>query len=149
MNRLRCAIYTRKSSEEGLDQEYNSLDAQRDACAAYIVSQKGERWTASAARYDDGGWSGGSMERPGLKRRMADIEAGRVDVVVVYKVDRLTRSLSDSDRPRGTRPSAAQQALSWRDHTQGALPPRAARRDHRGGTVRGSAGKPLQPHRAA
>ena len=98
MKQLRCAIYTRKSSEEGLDQEYNSLDAQRDAGEAYIVSQKGEGWTASASRYDDGGWSGGSMERPGLKRLLADIEAGRVDVVVVYKVDRLTRSLSDFAR---------------------------------------------------
>jgi DNA invertase Pin-like site-specific DNA recombinase len=96
--RLRCAIYTRKSSEEGLDQEYNSLDAQRDACEAYIISQKGEGWTASAKRYDDGGWSGGSMERPGLKALLADIEAGHVEVIVVYKVDRLTRSLSDFAR---------------------------------------------------
>jgi len=98
MKPLRCAIYTRKSSEEGLEQEYNSLDAQRDACEAYVASQKGEGWSALPARYDDGGWSGGSMERPGLRRLLADIEAGRVDIVVVYKVDRLTRSLSDFAR---------------------------------------------------
>lgn len=96
--RLRCAIYTRKSSEEGLDQSFNSLDAQREACAAYIASQKGEGWLGLPARYDDGGYSGGNMDRPGLTRLMADIEAGRIDVVVVYKVDRLTRSLSDFAR---------------------------------------------------
>ena len=73
---LRCAIYTRKSSEEGLDQEFNSLDAQREACTAYISSQRGEGWTASARRYDDGGWSGGNMDRPGLKSLLTDIEAG-------------------------------------------------------------------------
>jgi site-specific DNA recombinase len=98
MKKLRCAIYTRKSSEEGLEQDFNSLDAQREACLAYITSQKGEGWTASPARYDDGGWSGGNMERPGLKQLLRDIEAGRVDIVVVYKVDRLTRSLSDFAR---------------------------------------------------
>ncbi len=95
---IRCAIYTRKSSEEGLDQDFNSLHAQRDACAAYILSQAGEGWTALDAVYDDGGYSGGSMERPGLKRLLADIGAGRIDVVVVYKVDRLTRSLTDFAR---------------------------------------------------
>ncbi len=98
MTRLRCAIYTRKSSEEGLDQDFNSLDAQREACEAYITSQKSEGWTPLRARYDDGGWSGGNMERPGLKSLLADIEAGKIDVVVVYKVDRLSRSLSDFAR---------------------------------------------------
>jgi DNA invertase Pin-like site-specific DNA recombinase len=91
----RCAIYTRKSSEEGLEQEFNSLDAQREACEAYIKSQQHEGWTTLATMYDDGGISGGTMERPALKRMLADIEAKKVDTVVVYKVDRLTRSLSD------------------------------------------------------
>ena len=94
----RCAIYTRKSSEEGLEQGFNSLDAQREACAAYITSQKAEGWKALPAIYDDGGFSGGSMERPGLKRLMADIATGQIDVVVVYKIDRLTRSLADFAR---------------------------------------------------
>lgn len=98
MKRLRCAIYTRKSTDEGLDQSFNSLDAQHEACAAYILSQAGEGWTCVKQRYDDGGFSGGDMERPGLKALMADIEAGRIDIVVVYKVDRLTRSLSDFAR---------------------------------------------------
>ncbi len=93
--RSRCAIYTRKSSEEGLEQAFNSLDAQREACVAFILSQKHEGWTVSSALYDDGGYSGGTMERPGLQRLLADIEAGKIDVVVVYKVDRLTRALSD------------------------------------------------------
>lgn len=93
--RLRCAIYTRKSSEEGLQQEFNSLDAQREACEAYIKSQASEGWRAVTTRYDDGGFSGGNMDRPGLKKLMADISGDRVDIVVVYKVDRLTRSLSD------------------------------------------------------
>jgi site-specific DNA recombinase len=93
-----CAIYTRKSSEEGLDQAFNSLDAQREACAAYILSQKHEGWRAEPTLYDDGGFSGGTMERPALKRLIADIETGKIDVVVVYKVDRLTRSLSDFAR---------------------------------------------------
>ena len=92
---VRCAIYTRKSSEEGLEQEFNSLDAQREACEAFIASQKHEGWTALPAHYDDGGFSGGTMERPGLARLLADIASGKVDVVVVYKVDRLTRSLAD------------------------------------------------------
>ncbi len=90
-----CAIYTRKSSEEGLDQAFNSLDAQREACEAYIVSQKSEGWRALPTHYDDGGFSGGTMDRPALKRLLADIDAGRVRTVVVYKVDRLTRSLAD------------------------------------------------------
>ncbi|TZG25973.1 recombinase family protein [Sphingomonas montanisoli] len=92
---IRCAIYTRKSTDEGLDQEFNSLDAQREACAAYILSQRHEGWKLVDAAYDDGAFSGGNMERPGLKRLLADIQAGRVDVIVVYKVDRLTRSLAD------------------------------------------------------
>lgn len=93
--KLRCAIYTRKSSEEGLEQAFNSLDAQREACAAYIQSQKHEGWTVLPAFYDDGGYSGGTMERPALRRLIAATEAGQIDVVVVYKVDRLTRALSD------------------------------------------------------
>src|SRR6516164_7573975 len=90
-----CAIYTRKSSDEGLEQAFNSLDAQREACVAFIQSQKHEGWTVLPTLYDDGGFSGGTLERPALKRLMADIEAGQIDVVVVYKVDRLTRALSD------------------------------------------------------
>lgn len=93
--RVRCAVYTRKSSEEGLEQSFNSLDAQREACEAYILSQRHEGWHAISNRYDDGGFSGGNMERPGLKRLLDDIAAKRVDTVVVYKVDRLTRSLAD------------------------------------------------------
>jgi site-specific DNA recombinase len=93
--RLRCAIYTRKSSEEGLDQSFNSLHAQRESCEAYVLSQAGEGWNALPTAYDDGGFSGGSMERPGLKKLLDDIRVGRVDIVVVYKVDRLTRSLAD------------------------------------------------------
>ena len=96
--RLRCAAYTRKSSEEGLEQEFNSLDAQREACEAYIASQRAEGWTLVPDYYDDGGVSGGTLERPALKRLLADIEAGRVDVVVVYKIDRLSRSLMDFAR---------------------------------------------------
>jgi site-specific DNA recombinase len=92
---VRCAIYTRKSSEEGLEQDFNSLDAQREACAAYVASQKGEGWTLVQSRYDDGGLSGATLERPGLVQLLADIDAGRIDLVVVYKVDRLTRSLAD------------------------------------------------------
>jgi site-specific DNA recombinase len=90
----RCAVYTRKSSEEGLEQAFNSLDAQREACEAYIRSQRHEGWTALGTRYDDGGVSGGTLERPGLQRLLADVRAGRVDLVVVYKVDRLTRSMA-------------------------------------------------------
>ena len=90
-----CAIYTRKSSEEGLEQDFNSLDAQREACAAYILSQKAMGWVARKDTYDDGGFSGGSTERPGIQKLLTDIETGKVKVVVVYKVDRLTRSLAD------------------------------------------------------
>jgi DNA invertase Pin-like site-specific DNA recombinase len=94
----RCAIYTRKSTEEGLEQSFNSLDAQREACAAYIRSQAGEGWRLIPHHYDDGGFSGGNMDRPALKRLLADIDTGGVDIVVVYKVDRLTRSLTDFAR---------------------------------------------------
>jgi len=93
--RLRCAIYTRKSSEEGLEQDFNSLDAQREACEAYIASQKREGWLLVGEMYDDGGVSGATMERPAFQRLLADVSGGQIDVVVVYKVDRLTRSLSD------------------------------------------------------
>jgi site-specific DNA recombinase len=93
--RTRCAIYTRKSSEEGLEQAFNSLDAQREACEAFVKSQQHEGWQAIGTHYDDGGFSGGNVDRPALKRLMDDIHAGKVSVVVVYKVDRLTRSLAD------------------------------------------------------
>ena len=99
---VRCAIYTRKSTDEGLDQAFNSLDAQREAGEAYIASQKGEGWICLPDRYDDGGYTGGNMERPALKRLLADIEADRIDCVVVYKVDRLSRSLMDFSRMMGT-----------------------------------------------
>jgi DNA invertase Pin-like site-specific DNA recombinase len=95
VRKLRCAVYTRKSSEEGLEQEFNSLHAQREACEAYIASQRSEGWVLVHDQYDDGGISGGTLERPGLKRLIADIEDGLVDVVVVYKIDRLSRSLAD------------------------------------------------------
>jgi site-specific DNA recombinase len=93
--RVRCAIYTRKSSEEGLEQEFNSLLAQREACEAFITSQRHEGWVCLRTGYDDGGFSGATMGRPALQRLLADITAGRVDIVVVYKIDRLTRSLAD------------------------------------------------------
>jgi site-specific DNA recombinase len=93
--KLRCAVYTRKSSEEGLEMEFNSLDAQREACQAYIASQRGEGWVQVDDRYDDGGVSGGTLDRPALKRLLTDIQAGKIDIVVVYKVDRLSRSLLD------------------------------------------------------
>jgi site-specific DNA recombinase len=93
--KLRCAVYTRKSSEEGLEQEFNSLHAQRESCEAYIASQRSEGWALIREHYDDGGVSGGTLERPGLKLLLADIEDGLIDVVVVYKIDRLSRSLMD------------------------------------------------------
>src|ERR1700720_4492668 len=93
--KVRCAVYTRKSSEEGLDMEFNSLDAQREACEAYIVSQRAEGWFPVQDRYDDGGVSGGTLERPALKRLLADVKAGKIDVIVVYKIDRLSRSMLD------------------------------------------------------
>src|SRR6187455_3328516 len=92
---LRCAIYTRVSTEHGLEQEFNSLDSQREASEAYIKSQAHEGWRCLPARYDDGGFSGGSMERPALQRLLGEIRSRRIDVIVVYKVDRLTRSLTD------------------------------------------------------
>lgn len=95
MKRVRCAIYTRKSSEDGLEQDFNSLDAQREACASYILSQKHEGWILLDEHYDDGGKSGGSLERPALKKLLEDVDNGKVDQIVVYKIDRLTRSLAD------------------------------------------------------
>jgi len=95
---IRCAIYTRKSTDEGLEQDFNSLDAQREACAAYILSQRHEGWTLVPDPYDDGGYSGGNMDRPAIKALLGEVTAGRIDVIVVYKVDRLTRSLSDFAR---------------------------------------------------
>ncbi len=95
VKKLRCAVYTRKSTEEGLDQAFNTLDAQRDACEAYVASQRAEGWILVHDRYDDGGFSGGTLERPALRRLLADVERGLVDVVVVYKIDRLSRSLTD------------------------------------------------------
>jgi site-specific DNA recombinase len=96
--RLRCAIYTRKSTEEGLEQDFNSLDAQREAAEAFIQSQRREGWIALPERYDDGGFTGANMERPALQRLLAAVEAGKLDCVVVYKVDRLSRSLLDFTR---------------------------------------------------
>ncbi|MBR0683302.1 recombinase family protein [Roseomonas eburnea] len=93
--KLRCAVYTRKSTDEGLDKEFNTLDAQREACEAYVASQRVEGWTLVRDHYDDGGFSGGTLERPALRRLLADIEQGLVDVIVVYKIDRLSRSLMD------------------------------------------------------
>ena len=98
-SRRRCAIYTRKSSQEGLEQEFNSLAAQREACETYIRSQQHEGWLLARNRYDDGGFSGGNLEQPAAQRLPTDIRAGRIDIVVVYKVDRLTRSLADFARP--------------------------------------------------
>ena len=98
ITQLRCAIYTRKSSEEGLDQSFNSLDAQREACFAFITSQASLGWMPLPSVYDDGGISGGTMERPGLQRMLQDIRDRKIDVVVVYKIDRLTRSLMDFSR---------------------------------------------------
>ena len=95
VRKLRCAIYTRKSTEEGLDMDYNSLDAQRDACHAYIASQRSEGWVALRDAYDDGGFSGGTLNRPGVQRLLGDVREGLVDVIVVYKIDRLSRSLAD------------------------------------------------------
>ena len=91
----RCAIYVRKSSDEGLDMSYNSLEAQADACTAYIASQRHEGWMKLPKVYEDGGYSGGTMDRPGLKELLKDVDAGKVDIIVVYKIDRLTRSLTD------------------------------------------------------
>lgn len=108
----RCAVYTRKSSEEGLEQSFNSLDAQREACEAYIASQKHEGWRQVEASYDDGGLSGGTMNRPALQALLSDITSGRVDVVVVYKVDRLTQSLADLAKPTDLLDSAGASFVS-------------------------------------
>ena len=96
--KLRCAIYTRKSGEEGLDSDFTSLDAQRESATAYIASQQHEGWICLPERYDDGGYTGGNMDRPALRRLLADIQAGKVDCTVTYKVDRLSRSLLDFAR---------------------------------------------------
>src|SRR5206468_6477433 len=93
IRKLRCAVYTRKSSEEGLEQSFNSLHAQREACEAFVSSQRHEGWRVLPAHYDDGGYSGGSMDRPALQQLLRDIKAGTVNIIMVYKVDRLTRSL--------------------------------------------------------
>lgn len=93
--KIRCAIYTRKSCEEGLEQDFNSLDAQREACESYIKSQMHEGWTLIPTHYDDGGYSGGTIDRPAFKRLLEDIKQDKIDIVVVYKVDRLTRSIMD------------------------------------------------------
>lgn len=98
LSRVRCAIYTRKSTEEGLEQDFNTLDAQRESCKAYIASQKNQGWTPVPEHFDDGGFTGANMERPALKRLLAKVEAGEVDCIVVYKIDRLTRSLLDFSR---------------------------------------------------
>ena len=94
-HKLRCAVYTRKSSEEGLEQEFNSLHAQREACEAFITSQRHEGWACLPQAYDDGGVSGGTLDRPALRLLLDDIRAGKIDVIVTYKIDRLTRSLAD------------------------------------------------------
>ena len=104
---VRCAIYTRKSSEEGLEQEFNSLQAQREACEAFINSQRHEGWVCLPKAYNDGGFSGATIDRPALQQLLADLTAGRVDIVVVYKIDRLTRSLA------GFAKSAAYQQNQW------------------------------------
>ena len=111
---LRCAIYTRKSTEEGLEQDFNSLDAQRESGEAFIKSQVEEGWECVPTRYDDGGYSGANTDRPALKRMLADIEAGKIDIVVVYKVDRLSRSLMDFARIMETfdRSNSARSRLS-------------------------------------
>ncbi|HWH58213.1 MAG TPA: recombinase family protein [Terriglobales bacterium] len=98
---VRCAIYTRKSTEEGLGMSFNSLDAQREAAEAYILSQRHDGWTLVPTQYSDGGYTGSNIERPGVRQLLADIEAGKIDCVVVYKVDRLSRSLIDFARMMG------------------------------------------------
>src|SRR5262249_43231885 len=95
IRKVRCAVYTRKSTDEGLDMTFNSLDAQREACEAFVMSQRGEGWVLVADHYDDGGYSGGSLDRPALKRLLKDVELGKFDCILVHKLDRLTRSLMD------------------------------------------------------
>ena len=158
---VRCAIYTRVSTDHGLEQDFNSLDAQHDAAQAYIRSQAHAGWALIRSRYDDGGYSGGSTDRPALQRLLADVKAGKIDVIVVYKVDRLTRSLADfaklvelfdarardrhqgaiaqgrtNDRrhplhARSARPSLAQSVLYRRSRLQGRNPSWRAVRHHR------------------
>ena len=99
VRKLRCAVYTRKSTEEGLDRAFNTLDAQRDACEAYVASQRAEGWILVPERYDDGGFSGATLERPALQRLLTDIEAGRVDVIICYKLERNPIILAHSLRP--------------------------------------------------
>ena len=125
VRKVRCAIYTRESTDEGLDMEFNSLDAQREAAQAYIESQKHEGWMLVADRYDDGGFSGGIMERPALQRLLRDVEGGRIDVIVVYKVDRLS-PLAHRLRPdrRGLRP--AQRLVRLASRSSSTRPPRWA-----------------------
>ncbi len=120
---IRCAIYTRKSTEEGLDQEFNSLDAQRECAEAYIKSQRQERWLALPEHYDDGGFTGANIERPALQKLLADIAAGKIDSLIVYKVDRLSRSLLDFarimevlDKQGVSFVSVTQQLNTARDH---------------------------------
>lgn len=120
---MACAIYTRKSSEEGLEQDFNSLHAQREACEAFVLSQKSLGWTLNPIAYDDGGFSGGNVERPALKRLIADIEAGKIKVIVVYKVDRLPGPWPISPRwsncsmpracPLSPSPSSSTPPLPW------------------------------------
>ena len=121
---IRCAIYTRKSTEEGLDQQYNSLDSQRDAGESYIRSQANEGWELVPDRYDDGGFSGGNIERPALKRMMEDIQAGKIDCVVVYKVDRLSRSLLDFARVMETFDKFSVSFVSVNAQANGVFPTR-------------------------
>ena len=128
---IRCAIYTRKSSEEGLEQEFNSLQAQREACEAFIKSQRHEGWMCQRAAYDDGGFSGATMDRPALQQLLADITAGRIDTVVAYKIDRLTRSLADfcqdrRDPQRQGRVLCFGDAAVQHDDLDGALDPQRA-----------------------
>ena len=120
--RVRCAIYTRKSSEEGLQQEFNSLLAQREACEAFITSQRHEGWVCLRAGYDDGGFSGATMVRPALQRLLADITAGRVDTVVVYKIDRLTRC--SPILPRLSRSSTREERPSFQSRSNSTRRPR-------------------------
>ena len=121
--KLRCAIYGRKSSDEGLDGDFTSLDAQRESATAYIASQQHEGWICLPERYDDGGYTGGNMDRPALKRLLADIEAGQVDAIIVYKLDRFSRSLLDFAKmmetldkhrsPSSRSPSSSRRAPPW------------------------------------
>ena len=113
MKKIRCAIYTRKSSEDGLEQEFNSLDAQREACASYVASQKHEGWVMLPTSYDDGGLSGGSLERPALQRLMQDMREGHIDQIIVYKIDRLTRSLADFSKIVDVLDAVGASFVSW------------------------------------